>query len=158
MNLLESTINFSFEKPILNNIKKLQLKPNVKLNYTNESHLNYFQEIKKDNYNIHFNGIYKDNYFIILIDYNNPNIKNSVYDKHIIITKLNWHLTKIKDDLYLRTIDIKYNKNYKYFYMPLRKYLENNNDISIDDILQINKCIHYDLKLSNNNGFFSLFI
>ena len=73
--------------------------------------------------------------------------------------KLDWKLTKINKDLFLWQVDILDNKKYKYFYLPLRKFLEKNNDISINDILMINRCINYDLKIkkNNNSSFFSLF-
>ena len=159
MNNLEDNIYLYFENPIINNLKHIQLKINNKVNYKNQSYLNYYHEIKNDNLIISFNALYKDEYFIILIDYIDTKLNTSVYDKNIIIMKLDWKLTKINQDLFLWQVDILDNKKYKYFYLPLRKFLENNNDISIDDILMINRCINYDLKLkkNNNSSFFSLF-
>ena len=159
MNNLEENIYLYFENPIINNLKHIQLKINNKVNYKNQSYLNYYHEIKNDNLIISFNALYKDEYFIILIDYIDTKLNTSVYDKNIIIMKLDWKLTKINQDLFLWQVDILDNKKYKYFYLPLRKFLEKNNDISIDDILMINRCINYDLKIkkNNNSSFFSLF-
>ena len=159
MNNLDGNINLYFENPIINNLKHIQLKVNNKINYKNQSYLNYYHEIKNDNLIISFNALYKDEYFIILIDYIDTKLNTSVYDKNIIIMKLDWKLTKINKDLFLWQVDILDNKKYKYFYLPLRKFLEKNNDISINDILMINRCINYDLKIkkNNNSSFFSLF-
>lgn len=158
-NLDDSNINLYFENPIVNNLKHIQLKINNKLNYKNKSYLNYYHEIKNDNLIISFTGLYKDEYFIILIDYIDNKLNTSVYDKNIIIIKLDWKLIKINKNLFLWEIDILDNKKYKYFYLPLRKFLEKNNDISINDILMINRSINYNLKIKKNNNlsFLSIF-
>ena len=159
MNNLDGNINLYFENPIINNLKHIQLKVNNKINYKNQSYLNYYHEIKNDNLIISFTGLYKDEYFLILIDYIDNNLNTSVYDKNIIIIKLDWKLIKINKNLFLWEIDIINNKKYKYFYLPLRKFLENNNDISINDILMINHSINHNLKIkkNNNSSFLSLF-
>lgn len=158
-NLDDNNINLYFENPIINNLKHINLKINNKINYKNKSFLNYYHEIKNDNLIISFTGIYKDEYFIILIDYIDKKLNTTVYDKNIILMKLDWKLIKINNNLFLWEIDILDNKKYKYFYLPLRKFLENNNDISINDILMINRSINHNLKIKKNNNlsFLSLF-
>lgn len=155
----ENDIYLYFENPIINNLKHIKLCINNKIDYKNQSYLNYFHEIKNDNLIISFTGLYKDEYFIILIDYKDCKLNSSVYDKNIIIIKLDWKLTKINNNLFLWEIDILDNKKYKYFYLPLRKFLEKNNDISIHDILMINRSINYNLKIkkNNNSSFLSIF-
>ena len=156
-NLEENNINLYFENPIINNLKNLKLKIKNNINYKNKSYLNYYHEIKTDDLIISFNGLYKDEYFIILIDYINIKLNTSVYDKNIIIIKLDWKLTKINENLVLWEINILDNKKYKYFYLPLRKFLENNNDISITDMLAIHRCINYNLRIKKNNSTFLSF-
>ena len=64
-------------------------------------------------------------------------------------------------ELFLWKIKTDKKYNYTYFNLSIRDYIENNNDISIDDILSINKCISYnlDINLSKNtkNKILSIF-
>ena len=140
-------IHLKFENPILHNIKEIYLKPK-KTNYTNLSYINYYTEVYNSNINISFYGIFKDNYFVILIDIFDKQLNNSICDKNIIFIKADWILTKINNELFLYQINIIKNKNYKYFYLPLRKYFEDNNDLSIEDILSINDCVNYEVKIN----------
>ena len=48
---------------------------------------------------------------------------------------------KYNEELYLWKINYKKNYNFKYFNLDIRDYLENNNDLSIDDMLLINNII-----------------
>ena len=86
--------------------------------------------------------------FCILIDIFDKQLNNSICDKNIIFIKADWILTKINNELFLYQINIIKNKNYKYFYLPLRKYFEDNNDLSIEDILSINDCVNYEVKIN----------
>lgn len=161
-NLKSSYIHFEFEKPILNKLKNVSFSINKNIKYTNNSFFNYYHEIKQDNITISFNGFYKDEYFLIFIDIIDNHLNNSVYHKDVIIIKLDWNLNKLNDELSVNEINIIEKKKYKYFKLPIRQFLENNNDISIDDILSINRCIHYDVKIKKKNnlksGIFSYFI
>ena len=147
-------INFNFEKPIYNNIKSIYFKPNLTIKYLNKSHISYYSEITKNNDTLKFNGYFKDNYFIIFIDCYDKNLNISIYKKNVIITKLDWDIKKYNDSISLWTIQ-KNSKKYKYFNLNIRDFLENNNDICIDDILLINKCICYNLALFSENNFFN---
>ena len=154
-----NSISFHFEKPIYDTIKTLYFRPNVNIEYLNKSYISYYCE--KENYNqlLKFNGFYKDGYFIICIDSLDKVLNISVFLKNVIITKLDWELKKYNEELYLWKINHKKKYNLKYFNLDIRDYLENNNDLSIDDILLINKCINYnlDLNLPKKNKILSLF-
>ena len=77
--------------------------------------------------------------------YIDNNLNTSVYDKNIIIIKLDWKLIKINKNLFLWEIDIINNKNINIF-IYLENF-ENNNDITINDILMINHSINHNLKI-----------
>tara|TARA_B100001989_G_C24368291_1_gene378069 strand:+ start:38 stop:529 length:492 start_codon:yes stop_codon:yes gene_type:complete len=160
-NLKSSYIHLEFEKPILNKLRNITFSINKNIHYTNNSFFNYYYEIKQDDITISFNGFYKDEYFLIFIDIIDNELNNSVYYKDVIIIKLDWNLNKLNDELSVNEINI-IKKKYKYFKLPIRQFLENNNDISIDDILSINRCIHYDVKIKKTNtlktGILSYFI
>ena len=151
MNVFSSIIHLKFENPLLNNIKELYLKPNKNIYYTNQSYLNYYTEVYNSNIILRFNGFYKDQYFIVLIDLIDKKQNNITHNNHILIMKVDWSFIKVNNEIYLYQINIIKNKKYKYFYLPLRKFLENNNDLSIEDILLIHECIHYNLKMYYKN-------
>ena len=154
-------ISLHFENAIFDNIKDLYFKPNININYLNNSYICYVAEKKIDNTLIKFNGLFKDGYFIILFDSHDEILNVSIFIKNVIITKLNWELKKYTDELFLWKIKTDKKYNYTYFNLSIRDYIENNNDISIDDILSINKCISYnlDINLSKNtkNKILSIF-
>ena len=138
-------IHLKFEHPLLHNIKQIYLKPNNNIEYTNLSYLNYYTENYNSNITISFHAFFKDGYFVILIDSIDKQLNNSVSHKNIIFIKADWSLVKINNELFLHEINIIANKKYKYFYLPLRKYFDTNNDLSIEDMLLIHDCVHYDL-------------
>lgn len=145
----ENFINLNFEKSIIYDINDISLKPKDE-NYLNLSFLNYYCEKNLNNKIIKFNGLYKDEYLLIFIDIFDSEFKTSVYYKDVIIIKLEWNMKKFNDDLYLWEIKKYSNKNYKYFILPIRKNIENNNDTNIDDLLIISRCIQLNLKMNNN--------
>ena len=151
MNVFSTIIHLKFENPLLNNIKELYLKPNKNIHYTNQSYLNYYTEVYNSNIILRFNGFYKDQYFIVLIDLIDKKQNNITHNNHILIMKVDWSFIKLNNEIHLYQINIIKNKKYKYFYLPLRKFLENNNDLSIEDILLIHECIHYNLKIYYKN-------
>ena len=61
-------IHFFFEQPIINNIQDIYFKQNLNIEYINRSYLSYYYEKTIDTNTYTFNGIFKDGYFIILID------------------------------------------------------------------------------------------
>jgi hypothetical protein len=138
-------IHLKFEHPLLHNIKQIYLKPNNNVEYTNLSYLSYYTEVYNSKLTISFTGIFKDNYLVILIDTIDKQLNNSVSHKNIIFIKADWSLVKINNELFLHEINIISNKKYKYFYLPLRKYFDDNNDLSVEDMLLIHDCVHYDL-------------
>jgi len=138
-------IHLKFEHPLLHNIKEIYLKPNNNVIYTNLSYLSYYTEVYNSKLTISFTGIFKDSYFVILIDTIDKQLNNSVSHKNIIFIKADWSLVKINNELFLHEINIIANKKYKYFYLPLRKYFDDNNDLSVEDMLLIHDCVHYDL-------------
>ena len=143
MNL--NKIHLKFEHPLLHNIKQIYLRPNNKVEYTNLSYLTYYTEIYNSKLTISFSALFKDSYLVILIDTIDKELNNSVSHKNIIFIKADWSLIKINNELFLHEINIINNKKYKYFYLPLRKYFDANNDLSIEDMLLIHDCVHYDL-------------
>ena len=138
-------IHLKFEHPLLHNIKQIYLRPNNKVEYTNLSYLTYYTEIYNSKLTISFSALFKDSYLVILIDTIDKELNNSVSHKNIIFIKADWSLIKINNELYVYELNIIKNKKYKYFNLPLRKFFNDNNDLSIDDILLIHDCIHYDL-------------
>jgi hypothetical protein len=147
-----NSISLHFENPILNEIKDLYFKPNVNINYLNKSYICYIYQKNVNNVLITFNGFFKDGYFIILVDSHNETLDVSVFIKNVIITKLEWELKKYTDELFLWKIKTNKKYNYNYFNLNIRDYIEENNDISIDDILSINKCISYNLDLNSSKN------
>ena len=143
MNL--NKIHLKFEHPLLHNIKQIYLRPNNKVEYTNLSYLTYYTEIYNSKLTISFSALFKDSYLVILIDTIDKELNNSVSHKNIIFIKADWSLIKINNELFLHELNIINKKKYKYFYLPLRKYFDANNDLSIEDILLIHDCVHYDL-------------
>ena len=144
------TINLSFEKPIFDNIKSILFYPNHNINYSNKSFISYFQSIKHNDYQLLFNGFFKDGYFVIIIDSINNNLNISIYKKNIILIKLDWELTKFNNDISLWKIK-NINKNYQYININARNFLEDNNHISVDDIISIYKCISYNVTINKSN-------
>ena len=147
-----NSISLHFEKPILNEIKDLYLKPNLNINYLNKSYICYISEKKVNGVSVTFNGFFKDGYLIILADSHDKVLNVSVFIKNVIITKLEWELKKFNDELFLWKIKTNKKFNYHYFNLNIRDYIEENNDISIDDVLNINKCISYNLDLNSSNN------
>lgn len=156
-------INLDFEKPIIHKIKNLKLKPKINNNYLNLAYLNYYYEEEYNNEIIKFNTLFKDEYLVILIDIYNVELKTSIFEKNIILIKLEWELKKFKNDLYLWEIINYKNKEYKYFYLPFRLDLEENTDMYIPDIIMISQSINYKVimntkkKIKNKNLFSLLF-
>ena len=132
-------IHFFFEQPIINNIQDIYFKQNLNIDYINRSYLSYYYEKTIGTYTYIFNGIYKDGYFLILIDILDKTLNISVYDKNIIITKLKWIYYKFKDELYLWKIEFDKNKKYQYFKLELRNFMLENNDLDLEQILSIHK-------------------
>lgn len=143
-----NSISLHFENPIFNNIKDLYFKPDVKINYLNKSFICYYCEKKHNNNLIKFNGFYKDGYFVILSDSHDKVLNVSIFLKNVIITKLDWELKKYDEDLYLWRIKSDKKYNYIYFNLNIREFIEENNDLSIEDVLLINKCVGYNLDLN----------
>ena len=151
MNVFSNIIHLKFENPILYNNKEVYLKPNKNIQYINQSYLSYYTEIYNSNILIKINGFYKDQYFILLFDLIDKKENKITNHNHIIFIKADWSLIKVNNELHLYQINSIKNKKYKYFYMPLRNFFEKNNDLSIEDILLIHECIHYNLKIYHKN-------
>ena len=147
------SITLDFEKPIIYHIRNIKLKPDINTNYLNLAYLNYYYEEKYNEEIIKFDTLFKDNYLIILIDIFNTQLKTSIYEKNIILIKLDWELTKIKNDLYLWQIVNQKHKVYKFFNLPIRKDLEENTDIFIPDLLMITKSINYNVIMNSKKVF-----
>lgn len=144
-------IHFFFEEPLIHNIQDIYFKQNLNIDYLNRSYLSYYYE-KTINTNTYiFNGIFKDGYFLILIDIIDKTLNISIFDKHLIITKLNWEFHKYKEDLHLWKIKLEKNKKYEYFKLELRHYLLENNDINLEQILSINHIHSLELHINKKD-------
>jgi hypothetical protein len=126
-----------FEKNIIKNIKILHFKINEDLEYINNSHVNYLYELELNEKNYKFHGFYKDSYFVIITEIYDTILKNTIYDKQIILIKINWVKKNIDNKINLYFLDILQN-NYEYIYAPLRKEILTSNNLLIDDLLIIN--------------------
>jgi len=144
-------IHFFFEKPIINNIQDIYFKQNLNIDYINRSYLSYYYEKTIDTNTYTFNGIFKDGYFIILIDILDKTLNISIYDKNIIITKLEWEYYKFKDELYLWKIKLDKNKKHQYFKIQLRNFMLENNDLDLEQILSIYKINSLDLLINKKD-------
>jgi len=155
MELYFSKLNLplQFEKPIIYNIKEINLKPNSSIDYLNMSYINYYDQITHNNEIIKFHTFFKDEFLLILIDIYDIILKTTVYHKNILLIKLDWELKKFYDDLYLWEIKNDKNLTFKYFNLPIRRDLEDNDDIFLHDILLVNKCIHYKVILNSTKIF-----
>jgi hypothetical protein len=99
-------LKISFNKPIFKNIKTLYLKPELRIPYYDNSHLNYIYIEKIENINYIFYGFFKDDYFVIICDSYNTDLDINIKDKNIILLNLNWSLKKIDENKSIWTIDI----------------------------------------------------
>ena len=126
-----------FEKNIIKNIKILHFKINEELEYINNSHVNYLYEFEINDKIYKFHGFYKDNYFVIITEIYDNILKNIIYDKQIILIKMNWVKKNIDNKINLYFLDIQKN-NYEYIYAPLRKEIVTSSNLLIDDLLIIN--------------------
>lgn len=138
LNIKENNIHFYFEEPLIENIKDLYFKydPNVEL--INKCYVHYYDEKRCNDKRYIFRGLYKDGYFIILIDSIDLKWNNIVYCKDVVLTKLDWCFTKINDDLTVHKLNVKNNNKYQYIILPIRNYLNNNTYIFIEDLIYSN--------------------
>lgn len=132
-----NNINIYFKKNIIKNIKNLYFKINEDLDYINNSHVNYLYELNLNDKIYKFHGFYKDSYFIIVTEIYDIILKNLIYDKQIILIKINWIKKNIDNKINLYFLDIHQN-SYEYIYAPLRKEILNSNNLLIEDLLIIN--------------------
>ena len=146
---MDNNINIYFEKNIIKNIKILYFKINDELKYINNSHVNYLYELELNDKIYKFHGFYKDSYFIIITEIYDIILKNIIYDKQVILIKINWIKKNIDNKINLYFLDIQQN-NYEYIYTPLRKDILNSNNLSIDDLLIINNYNTEICKILNN--------
>lgn len=144
-------IHFFFEEPIISNIQDIYFKQNLNIDYINRSYLSYYYEKTVDTNTYIFNGIFKDGYFIILIDILDKTLNISIYDKNVILTKLDWEYYKFKDELYLWKLKLDKNKKYQYFKIQLRNFMLENNDLDLEQILSIYKINSLDLFINKKD-------
>ena len=147
--MVKKYIHISFTKPFFINIYDLyfyQLDNNL-MDY---NYQNYEYKLQID-YKIYiFRGSFRDNYFLITSDVYDISHDNTIFNKNIILIKLDWELNS--KNIY----NIKINDNQilskNCIVSPLRKDLNNNETFSIDELLDIkenyiSKC---KIKYSNN--------
>jgi hypothetical protein len=138
-----------FEKEVIKNLKLLKFEINQELKYINNSHVNYIYDIELNNKLYIFHGLYKDGYFLIITEIYDNILKNTIYDKNIILIKIKWLKKNIDKKINLYFLEIEKDK-YEYIFAPLRKELFNTNDLSIDDLLLINNYNTDICKIENN--------
>jgi hypothetical protein len=156
LNEKDNIIHFNFEIPIIEDIKDLYLKYDPNIEVINKCYVQYYDEKKMNNKRYIFRGFYKDGYFIILIDIVDLKLDNIICHKNVLLTKLQWHLVKINDELIINKLNIKNNTKYQYFLMPIRNILNKNFDVYIDDLIFSNNKIISHL-IINKKEFKNLF-
>ena len=136
-------INLSFYKPFFKDFTNIYFTPDMTIIYYDNSHLNYIYKERVDNIIYTFNGYYKDEFLIIIINSYDENLKVNIDHKHVIILKVPWLLNKNRFE-----IDIhEFNKfKTKCYVLPIRNKLLD--DININDYIKIYdyKCIELDMR------------
>jgi hypothetical protein len=131
-------INIFFDKKMVKPIHKISMKPNLNIDYYNNSHLNYIYNYSDDETELEytFYGFYKDDYLVILYDTYNIKLDVKIEHKHIYLIKVNWIL-KEHNNITLWAIDTSKKYKTECVILSCRKnfFLEN---ITINDILKIN--------------------
>lgn len=142
-------IHFNLDKPFVHNIYDIYFSPtNQKLNEYSYQCYEYKLQINNKKYT--FSGSFRDNFFLITLDVYDNFHNNTIYNKNIMLLKLEWELNS--KNIYVLKINSLSKISKDYILTSLRKELNNNNNFSIDELLEIkdyntNKC---QIKYSNN--------
>ena len=154
MNKFDFSILF-FEK-ILNKFKKIKFTINKDIYNDNYCHANYVSHKIVDDIKYTFNGFFKDNYFVIMIDSKDEKLDINIEHKEVIIIEADWVLKDVSENNYLWILNIEgtlYSKK-KCYILPIRKSFFTNIGINISDYLNINNvkiknCIFYKNPVNN---------
>ena len=98
MNKFDFSIIF-FEK-ILDKFKKISFIINKDIDIDNYCHVNYISHKIVDNIKYTFNGFFKDNYFVIMIDSRDEKLDIDIEHKEVIIVEVDWVLKNINENNY----------------------------------------------------------
>ena len=136
--MLYDTVHFFFQDGIIKNIKDLYFQMDYNLSYINNSHAHYIYE-KEMNQKIYtFHGFYLNGYFVIIIDIYDKILEVSISEKKVFLFTFQWTKKDIDGKYNLFVLNIK-DKTYKYIEFNQRKKMEEDINLSIDDLLVIHK-------------------
>jgi hypothetical protein len=136
--MLYDTVHFFFQDGIIKNIKDLYFQMDYNLSYINNSHAHYIYEKEMNQKNYIFHGFYLNGYFIIIIDIYDKILEVSISEKKVLLFTFPWIKKNIDDKYNLFVLNIE-NKTYKYIEFNHRKKIEEETNLSIADLLIINK-------------------
>ena len=154
MNKFDFSIIF-FEK-ILDKFKKISFIINKDIDIDNYCHVNYISHKIVDNIKYTFNGFFKDNYFVIMIDSRDEKLDINIEHKEVIIVEVDWVLKNVNENNYLWILNIEGTicSRKKSYILPIRKSFFTNFGVNIGDYLKINdakikNCIFYRNPINN---------
>lgn len=136
--MLYDTVHFFFHDGIIKNIKDLYFQLDYNLSYINNSHAVYIYEKEINQKNYTFHGFYLNGYFVIYIDIYDKILEVSISEKKVFLFTFQWTKKDIDGKYNLFVLNIK-DKAYKYIEFNQRKKIEEDINLSIDDLLVIHK-------------------
>jgi hypothetical protein len=143
----DNIIKISCNQPFFKNFKNIFLKPDVSIIYYDKSHMNYIYEEVIDNIKYIFHSFYKDEYLCIIYDTYDLILNINIFNKEILLLKVNWVLKKIDSEKYIYVIDIEHKiNNINAFLFPIRNKFIEEYSIEINDYKKI-----YDYTIFNVN-------
>ena len=150
-NLSKKYLNIYIENGYLLNIYNLYFTTKKDIIYNDNDSILYEYTLNKDNKKYNFIGCKKNEYFMIILDVYDTIYKNYIYNKNVLLIKLDWQVTNI-NNINIYTINILDKLKTKYIFICLRNEIENSY-FTIDELLKItkyntHKCI---LKYTSSN-------
>lgn len=150
--MLYDTIHIFFSDGIIKNIKDLYFQIDYNLSYINNSHAHYIYEKEINQKNYTFRGFYLNGYFIIYIDIYDKILEVSISEKKVFLFTFQWIRKDIDGKYNLFVLNIK-DKAYKYIEFNHRKKIEEEINLSINDLLIIHKSKNKDCEVKYFNKY-----
>lgn len=150
---MDNSFEIKFLNPIFKNIDKIFFRENINIIYYEGSHMNYIYILNDDDIEYTFNGFYRDNYFVIIIDSYDKNLQVNIESKYVILLKLEWkkYIFKEKEMFMVDTSKLQ-NLKINSFILNIRKKLFDVINISLDDYLRIKNSSIIECYLNNYNN------
>ena len=134
---MDDNIHIYFPNSIIKNIKDLYFEVDTKLSYVNNSHVTYIYEYEINDQKYKFTGFFQNGYFMIFIDIYDKILQTTISNKKVLLLSFQWIKKNIDDKINLYFLNIP-NKEYIYIELNNRKMIENEINLTINDILLIN--------------------